>query len=88
MAWAGITYDRLRRRLRHRLAENIRLERRRLGLTQERAAEKIGFSLQYLQRIEREIVNVPLDTVARFAHALKIDPARLVAGSERDRDST
>ena len=82
MAGAASTYEKLRRALRHRLAENLRLERRRLGLTQERAAEKVGFSLQYLQRIEREIVNVLLDTVARFAHAFKVDPAKLVGENE------
>ncbi len=46
-------------------------------VTQERAAERVGFSLQYLQRIERQIVNVPLDTVARFAHAFGVDVERL-----------
>jgi transcriptional regulator with XRE-family HTH domain len=68
MAASTKSYERMRRSLRHRFAQNIRAERRRLGLTQERAAERVGFSLQYYQRIEREIVNVPLDTIARFAN--------------------
>lgn len=73
------TYEKLRRELRRgRLAENLRSERKRLRLTQERAAERAGFSLQYFQRIEREIVNVPLDTVARLARALQVDPGRLL----------
>lgn len=73
----------LRKALRGRLAENLRVERKRLGLTQERTAEKAGFSLQYFQRIEREMVNVPLDTIARLAHALQIDPAQLVGALPR-----
>ena len=72
--------EKQRREFRGRLAANLRSERRRLGLTQEKAAEKAGYSLQYLQRIEREIVNVPRDTVARLAHALQVDPARLLRG--------
>jgi len=63
------TYEKLRRELRGRLAENLRSERKRLRLTQERAAERAGFSLQYFQRIEREIVNVPLDTITHPARA-------------------
>ncbi len=31
---------------------------------------------------EREIVNVPIDTVARLAHALKLDPAQLLIKSQ------
>jgi len=76
------TYEKLRRELRGRLAENLRSERKRLRLTQERAAERAGFSLQYFQRIEREIVNVPLDTVARLAQALQVDPGRLLVKPE------
>lgn len=56
------------------------MERRRLGLTQTKAAERVGFSLQYLQRIEREIVNVPLDTIARFARAYRVAPSLLLTG--------
>jgi transcriptional regulator with XRE-family HTH domain len=72
--------EKRRRELRHRLADGLRSERKRLGLSQERAAEKAGYSLQYFQRIEREIVNVPLDTLARLAHAFGVDPVRLLRG--------
>jgi len=78
MARRRKSYDRLRKETRERFALNIRAERHRLGLTQERAAELVGFSLQYLQRIERQIVNVPLDTLCRFAHAYRVDPADLL----------
>jgi ribosome-binding protein aMBF1 (putative translation factor) len=72
-------YDSLRRETRARLSANIKKERARLGLTQEQTAERVDFSLQYVQRIERSMVNVPLDTVARFAHAFGVSPARLLA---------
>ena len=74
----GGDYEGLRLELRRRFGENLKRERARLGLTQEAAAGLVGFSLQYVQRIERGIVNVPLDTIARFAAALQVDPAGLL----------
>jgi transcriptional regulator with XRE-family HTH domain len=74
-------YEAFRKEVRKRLAQNLRRERERLGLSQERAAERVGLSLQYLQRIERKIVNVPVDTVARFAHAYEVPPALLLKAS-------
>lgn len=65
------------------LAANLKRCRQELGLSQERAAEKVGFSLQYLQRIERQIVNVPLDTLARFAQAYGVAPHELLAPAEQ-----
>ncbi len=73
------SYEVFRASIRDRVAKNLRAERQRLGLTQEKAAECVGFSLQYYQRMERAIVNVPLDTLARIAHAFAIDPGRLLA---------
>ena len=64
-----------RKKVRARVALNLRRRRESLGLSQERAAERAGLSLQYLQRIERRIVNVPLDTLARLAHAYGVEPA-------------
>jgi transcriptional regulator with XRE-family HTH domain len=60
------------------LSANLKLQRERLGLTQEAAAEKVKLSLQYTQRIERCIVNVPLDTLVRFARAYGVEPADLL----------
>lgn len=60
------------------LAANLRRERHRLGLSQEKAAEQVEFSLQYVQRIERMVVNVPLDTLVRFAYAYGVEPADLL----------
>jgi transcriptional regulator with XRE-family HTH domain len=66
-------------RLRERLATNLRRERARRDLTQERAAEVVGLTLQHYQRIEWCRVNVPLDTLARIAASFALDPAALLA---------
>ncbi len=76
------TLARLQKATRLQLAANLRRERQRLGLTQERAAERVGLSLQYLQRIERCIVNVPLDTLVRFARAYGVEPDALLRRQE------
>jgi transcriptional regulator with XRE-family HTH domain len=81
---ARTSLESLQRRTRKRLADNLRAQRVRLELTQERAAERTGFSLQYYQRIERCIVNVPLDTISRLAHVYGVDPADLLAKSRKD----
>jgi transcriptional regulator with XRE-family HTH domain len=65
--------------LRRRLALNLKAARLRMGLSQEKTAERAGFSLQYFQRIERLMVNVPLDTLTRLALALRTEPADLLA---------
>ncbi len=65
--------------IRKRLALNLKAARLRMGLSQERTAERAGFSLQYFQRIERVMVNVPLDTLTRLAVALRMEPADLLS---------
>jgi transcriptional regulator with XRE-family HTH domain len=75
--------ERLQLQTRRRLALNLKAARARLGLSQERAAEKAGYSLQYFQRIERCIVNTPIDTITRLSAALRLDPAELLSRPER-----
>lgn len=69
---------RLQKEMRRQLSANLRRERQRLGLTQEQAAERVRLSMQYYQRIERCIVNVPLDTLVRFARGFGVEPAELL----------
>jgi transcriptional regulator with XRE-family HTH domain len=64
---------------RRRLATNARSARLKLDLTQERAAELIGTSVQVLQRLERAAAAVTIDLVARIADGYEIDIAELFA---------
>ena len=63
--------------IRRRVAQNARVARERLGLTQERAAERIGCSTQAYQRFERAVSRVSLDFVAAVARAYRLDPGDL-----------
>ena len=58
--------ERAQRAVGRRLAE----ERRRLGLTQEALAEKLGVSAKYLQRIEAGRQNLTLGSLVTLARAL------------------
>lgn len=62
---------------RRRLAMNARTMRELRGLTQESAAEKIGCSVQALQRLERAATNVTLDFITRVAHTYGLDLSEL-----------
>ena len=58
---------------RRRVATNAREARRKLALTQERAAELVGTSVQALQRMERAAAAVTIDYIARIADGYEID---------------
>jgi len=62
---------------RRRLGMNARKAREQRGWTQEEAAESVGCSVQQLRRVERAVVNVSIDLVARLAFAYKTDVAKL-----------
>lgn len=52
------------------LAETLKEERRRAGLTQEQLAEKIGTKKTYISRLENGKANVQLNTLFRIFEAL------------------
>lgn len=59
--------------LRQRLALNARHRREHLGWTQELAAERVGCSVQSLQRLERAAAAFTLDFIGQVAAAYKVD---------------
>ena len=71
--------DDARKQARRRLAANARRFREKLGFTQEAAAERVGVSVQALQRMERAAAAVTIDFAARVAAAYKVDVAELFA---------
>lgn len=52
------------------LAETLREERRRAGLTQEQLAEKIGTKKNYISRLENGKADVQLSTLFRIFEGL------------------
>lgn len=52
--------------------------RRDAGLTQAKLAERLGMAVPNVQRIERGAQNITVQTVARLAGALGVEPAELL----------
>ena len=52
------------------LAETLKEERRRVGLTQEQLAEKIGTKKTYISRLENGKADVQLSTLFRIFEGL------------------
>lgn len=57
---------------------NVKLERTRLGLTQEKLAARIETDQAYLSQVERALVVPSLDFVERVAAALEVRPTDLL----------
>ncbi|RYZ86013.1 MAG: XRE family transcriptional regulator [Proteobacteria bacterium] len=68
--------------LSHLVAGNIKAERLRLGITQEKLAVLTGLSVRFISRFETEPHNLRLDKLQLFATALAISPGELVTQLE------
>ena len=61
------------------VGKRIKEARQKIGLTQEKLAEKAGVDYKYLQRMEGKTPpNLKLETIEKLAKALKISPAKLL----------
>lgn len=63
-----------------RFGRRLFVERRRLGITQQALADAAGLSLDCVHKLEKGARTARLDTVAKLADALGVDPAELVRG--------
>ena len=61
-----------------KFAENVRLNRKKRGLTQEQLAELSGLSLSQIARIETARLNSTICTVVVLAKSMDISPAQLL----------
>ncbi len=72
--------------LRNNLGRTIAAHRRARGLTQEKLAEVVGVSPEWVSQLERGVGLPSLDGLARLAEALGTEaPALLAAGLEARR---
>jgi hypothetical protein len=67
------------KRLRRRLATNVRLLRARAGLTLEEAGYRAAMHWRHWQKIEAGEVNATLHTLVRVSAVLEVDPRDLLA---------
>ena len=67
------------RRLRQRLARNVRAQRTQQRLTLEEAAHRGDLHWRHLQKVEAGETGVTLRTLAKLALALDVDVSALLA---------
>ena len=65
-----------------KLGDNIRVLRRKQGLTQEDLAILCGLHRTYVGGIERGERNISFLNLVKIAHALKITVSRLTEGTD------
>ncbi|MEX2369034.1 MAG: helix-turn-helix transcriptional regulator [Candidatus Paceibacterota bacterium] len=56
------------------IGRNIRFYRKQIGLTQEKLAEKADLDRSYVGGVERGNYNVSIETLAKIAHSLQVEP--------------
>ena len=60
------------------IGANVRRVRRALGLTQAELAEAAGFNGRHIQRIERGVVDLKVESLAVLAKVLGVSPGALL----------
>ncbi|MDP9412720.1 MAG: helix-turn-helix domain-containing protein [Pseudomonadota bacterium] len=58
-------------------ATKVRSRRGQLGISQEELAERAGLHRTYVSQVERGVVNVSLDNIARLSAALQVEASEL-----------
>ena len=67
------------------VCQNVKRIRLKLGMTQERFAERSGFSQQYLSTLERGRRNPSIVTLYELANALGVSHVELVRPPKKRR---
>lgn len=62
------------------IGEQIKAARERVGMTQEKLAERIEVSPQYLSDLERGVVGVSISTLKKICFALGVSSDQIIFG--------
>src|SRR5581483_5410308 len=73
--------------LKQHFGASVRARRLRLGLSQERLAERAGLHRTYVTDVERGARNISLESIARLAHALDLPVSSLFEPKALGNDS-
>lgn len=70
------------------MGQRIRKARKAAGLTQEKLAERIDVSHQYISDFERGLVGVAVPTVIKLSNALNVSTDYILLGENESEDLT
>ncbi|GAG18672.1 unnamed protein product [marine sediment metagenome] len=69
--------------IRIQVGQNIKSYRKNCNYTQEKLSELSGVDYKYLQKLEgKNPPNIKVETIARLAKALKLNPDKLLSSKE------
>lgn len=63
------------------VSRNIRKARLEAGMTQKELADKAGFKVSYIARLETKPQNLSLETLETICTVLRVDPYKIVLGT-------
>jgi transcriptional regulator with XRE-family HTH domain len=66
-----------------RVAQILRREREKKGISMNLAAERAGLSQQMVSYVEREMRNPTLETLLRMAAAIQVDLSKVLKQAQR-----
>ncbi len=66
------------------IAKNVKAERLRRGISQQKLADMTGLSVRYISRLETEPQNIRVDKVGVLARAMAMAPEQLLQRGENE----
>jgi transcriptional regulator with XRE-family HTH domain len=69
--------------IRKLFARNLRHWRKVRGMSQELLAYEAGIDRTYVSALERQVYSVSIDTLAKLAKVLRVEPSELLAHTRR-----
>lgn len=66
------------------IAKNVKAERLRRGISQQKLADMTGLSVRYISRLETEPQNIRVDKVGVLAKAMAMAPEQLLQKGEQE----
>ena len=71
-----------RKEMNVRIGERVKISREAAGLTQEKLAEYIDVSVQYISDLERGVVGSSVKTMIKLCNVLKVSSDYILLGKE------
>ena len=76
-----------RKELNIQIGERVKISRESAGLTQEKLAEYVDVSIQYISDLERGVVGASLKTMIKICTVLKVSSDYILMGKQHSETS-
>jgi transcriptional regulator with XRE-family HTH domain len=80
----SVASDKSKQAVVSRVAQILRSERKKRGLSMNRVAERAGLSQQMVSYVEREMRSPTLETLLRISGAMDLDLAKVIERAQKE----